>query len=59
MTTKHPRPFFPEGCPQAGLGEAGVIAALGGDSIQQMFMAAQLHAEGSSTIHPHPQGSSG
>lgn len=23
MTTKRPRPFFPEGCPQAGPGEAG------------------------------------
>lgn len=48
MTTKRPRPFFPEGCPQAGPGEAGC------DSVQHTFMAAQVHAEGSHTTHPAP-----
>lgn len=58
MATKRPQPFFPEGCPQAGPGEAGVIAALGGDSVPQTFMAAQLHAEGSNATRPAPRGPS-
>lgn len=55
MATKRPQPFFPEGCPQAGPGEAGVIAALGGDSVPQTFMAAQPHAEGSNATRPAPR----